>query len=84
MPSITLDIIRENPDKRWDFENISKNTMIKGKNDFIIKEIQRWFSQSSLKEEMMAKIWHPRNIEKFKYLDPERFGGFGEEEEENN
>jgi hypothetical protein len=56
--------------------------MIKGKDEFVCKELQKWFSQSSLKEEMMAKIWHPRNINKFKHLDPERFGGLGEEEDE--
>jgi hypothetical protein len=49
------------------------------KSKYIRKQLQKWFSQSSLKEELMAKVWHPRNIDKFKYLDPETFGGLEEE-----
>jgi hypothetical protein len=30
----------------------------------------------------MASVWHPRNIHRFKHMDPETFGGMGEEEEE--
>ena len=26
-----------------------------------------------LKEELIAKLWHPRNFEKFKYYDPEMY-----------
>jgi len=26
-----------------------------------------------LKEELMANVWHPRNFEKFRYLDPDTF-----------
>jgi hypothetical protein len=58
--------------------------MIREKNKFVCKELQKWFSQSSLKEEMMADIWHPRNINKFKYMDPEIFGGLGEQDEEED
>jgi len=80
-PNVTFEIIQENPNIYWNWYDVSANKMTKAKNIFICRTMQRWFSQSNLKEEMMAKIWHPRNIEKFKYLDPERFGGWCEEEE---
>lgn len=38
------------------------------------KQLQEEFKKSKLKEELMAKIWHPKNFEKFKYLDSETFG----------
>jgi hypothetical protein len=46
------------------------------------EELQKWFTTSDLKQELMASVWHPRNINRFKYLDPETFGGMGEAEEE--
>jgi hypothetical protein len=42
--------------------------------DKIRKDLQDKFKKSPLKEELMAVVWHPRNFEKFKYLDPEEFG----------
>jgi hypothetical protein len=49
---------------------------------YIIKYKQQEFKISKLKEELMANVWHPRNFNKFKYLDPEIFGDeiFGDEE----
>lgn len=41
---------------------------------YIKKRFQEWFKRSELKQELMANVWHPRNFEKFKYLDPETFG----------
>ena len=35
---------------------------------------QEWFKKSELKEELIAKLWHPKNYEKFKFYDPEMFG----------
>lgn len=40
---------------------------------YIIKYKQEQFKISKLKEELMANVWHPRNFDKFKYLDPETF-----------
>lgn len=54
---------------------------------FIRKQLQQWFSHSGLKEELMATVWHPRNIGKFHHWDPETFGGLSadnEEEEEGS
>ena len=48
--------------------------MNKQREEFIRKKFQEWFKRSELKQELMANIWHPRNFEKFKYLDPETFG----------
>jgi len=84
-PNITWDIIQSLPDDTWEWMYISMNNMNHnkkiGKDEYIRKELQGWFSQSSIKSELMASIWHPRNIHKFKYLDPDTFGVFGENEE---
>lgn len=49
---------------------------------FIRKQLQQWFSHSGLKEELMATVWHPRNIDKFHHWDPETFGGLSADNEE--
>lgn len=41
---------------------------------YIIKYKQQEVKISKFKEELMANVWHPRNFEKFRYLDPETFG----------
>jgi hypothetical protein len=46
---------------------------------FFRKKLHEWFKKSDLKRELIAKLWHPKNYEKFKYYDPEMFS---EEEEE--
>jgi hypothetical protein len=73
-PNITLDIVRANMEMPWYWTAIGRNPMDADKMDFIRKELRQWFSTSPIKEEMMAKVWHPRNFAKFKYLDPETFG----------
>ena len=45
----------------------------------IMKYKNEQFKYSKLKEELMANVWHPRNFNKFRYLDPEKFD-FEEEE----
>ncbi len=47
--------------------------MDNAKNNYIRKELQEWFKKSQLKAELIATVWHPKNYEKFKYLDPETF-----------
>ena len=47
--------------------------MTSARENYIRKRFQDWFRKSELKEELMANVWHPRNWEKFKYLDPETF-----------
>jgi hypothetical protein len=73
-PNITLDILRANMEMPWRWQTIGLNPMESDKGDFIRKELRQWFSVSALKEELMAKVWHPRNFAKFKYLDPDTFG----------
>jgi hypothetical protein len=48
--------------------------MNKQREEFIRKKFQEWFRRSDLKEELIANVWHPKNFEKFKYLDSETFG----------
>jgi hypothetical protein len=85
-PNITWDIICQNSDRPWNWNWIFSNPMTKGKEDFIRKRLQQWFSRSTLKEELMAKVWHPRNIHRFGDLDPD-FAGFavaeGEDQDED-
>jgi hypothetical protein len=73
-PNITWEIIQSNPDKPWNYNWLSCNTMDKVKEEYIRKRFQEWFRKSELKEELISKVWHPSNWEKFKYLDPETFG----------
>ena len=73
-PNITWEIVQANPDKPWDFQLLSWNKMTPAREEFIRKKFQGWFRRSDLKAELMANVWHPRNFEKFKYLDPETFG----------
>ena len=73
-PNITWEIVQENPNKPWNYYNLSKNEINKPREEFIRKKFQEWFRRSDLKEELIANVWHPRNFEKFKYLDPETFG----------
>jgi hypothetical protein len=62
----------------WDDIGLSINSMSKTRNEFIDqnirKQFQKWFKRSELKTELMTAVWHPRNFEKFKYLDEETFG----------
>jgi hypothetical protein len=58
--------------------------MPNGKPEFIRKELQRWFSRSHLKEKLMATIWHPKNIDKFRHMDPDLFAGLYEDVEEED
>jgi hypothetical protein len=77
-PNITLDIVKENPNIPWLLYHINKGDTLK----YVREELQKWFSKSDLKQELMSTVWHPRNIHRFKYLDPETFRGMGEEGEE--
>ena len=72
-PNINFDIVKNNPDKEWDYYALSSNTMDMARNNFTRKELQQWFKRSELKAELIATVWHPRNFEKFKYLDPDMF-----------
>ena len=66
--------LKNNPNIQWDYVNLSKNKMTYARNEYIRKRFQEWFKRSELKAELMANVWHPRNFEKFKYLDPDTFG----------
>ena len=39
------------------------------KDNFIRKKLREWFKKSDLKEELIAKLWHPKNYKKFKYFE---------------
>lgn len=71
--NITWDIILSNPDKPWRYDILHLNNFEMDKNNFIRKKLREWFKRSDLKEELIAKLWHPKNFEKFKYYDPDEF-----------
>jgi hypothetical protein len=84
-PNINSYIVQDNPNTPLLLYHIYLTDAFKGGdtlNYIIREELQKWFSKSDLKKELMASVWHPRNIHRFKYLDPETFGGMGEEESE--
>lgn len=72
--NIDWEVVKSYPDDPWNYEHLSQNPMYEAKDDYIRKKFQEWFKRSTLKEELMAKLWHPNNFEKFKYYDPETFG----------
>jgi len=62
-----------------DKKNFPHNDFQVEKDNFIRNKLREWFMRSELKRELIEKLWHPRNFEKFKYYDPEMFS----DEEEN-
>ena len=73
-PNINWKIVKDNPYKPWDYYNIFDNPMTLWKKNYIRKCYQTHFMSSGIAEELIANVWHPRNFERFKYLDPETFG----------
>lgn len=73
-PNINWEIVEANSDKSWNYFHLSGNAMPTAREDFIRRKFCEWFKRSVLKEELIANVWHPRNFEKFKYLDSETFG----------
>ena len=71
-PNITFDIVKANPGIPWNYFLLCDNKMTKPREDFIGK-YQEQFKKSSLKEELIANLWNPKNYDKFKYYDPELF-----------
>ena len=40
---------------------------------FFKKKLRECFKRSTLKEELIANLWHPKNFDKFEYYDPKMF-----------
>lgn len=78
-PNITFEYIKSLKSITWYNEFVlGMNTFELEKDLFFRKKLRQWFKKSELKEELISKLWHPKNFEKFKYYDPEMF------ENENN
>jgi hypothetical protein len=60
-----LEIIEKYIDKPWNWYLLSRNIMSNERDNFIRKELQKQFRESDLLKEMMEKIWHPKNYQKF-------------------
>jgi alpha-ketoglutarate-dependent taurine dioxygenase len=72
-PNITWDIVQAHPEKSWDYIRLSENKMENSKEFFIRQKHQEWFRKSELYEELIAKVWHPSNIKRWKYYDTDLF-----------
>lgn len=72
--NITWEIILTNPDKPWYYHLLDLNNFEIDRMHYVRQKMQTWFRKSELKAELMANVWHPKNYEKFKYLDSDTFG----------
>jgi len=52
-------------DKDWNWYLLSLNDMSNARENFIRSDLQKQFRESDLLKEMMEKIWHPKNYDKF-------------------
>ena len=69
----TWEFVKANQDANWDYNNLQLNPMPTRKDDYIRKCFQKHFMRHGLAEELMKVVWHPRNFEKFRYLDSDTF-----------
>ena len=69
-PNITWKIVRNNSDKSWSYYFLSQNEMKTDKENYINKKCAQNIS-NTIFEELIQVVWHPKNIEKFRYLDPD-------------
>ena len=69
-PNITWDIVQQNPDKQWGYSYLSQNEMKTDKENYINKKCAQKIT-NTIFEELIQVVWHPKNIEKFRYLDPD-------------
>ena len=63
-PNITWEIIKNNPDKNWDWSNLSRNWMCYNpyfQSDHYRKKQLKQFWDAS-KEEFIARTWHPDRV----------------------
>ena len=73
-PNLDFKMVKMHKDKKWSYFNLTQNDLNYSREKYIRTRFQEWFMRSELKAELMASVWHPRNFEKFKYLNPETFG----------
>ena len=63
-PNLTMEMIEKNPDKPWDWQLISQNNFKKDKENFIKEKIKQYF-KDNIYEQLIQKVFHPNNIDKF-------------------
>lgn len=56
--------------KKYIQKNSEKNNLSGERDKYINEKITQYFK---LKEELIANVWHPKNFDKFKYLDSDTF-----------
>jgi hypothetical protein len=77
-PNLDWGILQHYPNHPWNWSQLSDNPMTLAREAYIqrylAKHIPEWFIKSDVKRELMEKMWHPRNMEKW--------SGWGQEEVE--
>jgi len=63
--NITWEIVEKHIHEPWNWYSLSNNIMSNQRDNFIRKKLQKQFRESDLFKEMMEKIWHPTNYDKF-------------------
>ena len=64
-PNITWEIIKMNPEKPWDYQGLSMNPMEKYQFPLSIMKKRVNERIEIIKEELVAKAWHPSRVEKW-------------------
>lgn len=62
-PSLSWEIALAYPQFRWSYPCIaSMSDMSVERHKYVTKELQQWFMNSDLKQELMSVLWHPSNL----------------------
>ena len=64
-PNITWDIVKAHPDKPWDYSYLSSNHMNCFTFPICIMKRRAKERSALIKEELVAKAWHPSRVEKW-------------------
>jgi hypothetical protein len=69
-PHFTWDLVEKHPNKHWHWGYICYNPTLLAREkyiqDHVAQPFAEWFRQSDLKRELMEKMWHPRNFDKWR------------------
>ena len=64
-PNITWEIVKANPEKPWNYLYLSLNSMGKYDLPFCIMKRKAKERIEKIKEELIAKAWHPSRVERW-------------------
>lgn len=64
-PNISFENVMEMKEQKYFFGGLFANSFDREREMFLRNKMQEWFIHSSLKEELMMTMWHPRNMKKW-------------------